>query len=72
MVKGRDWVMKEDKQEEAKRKDDGELEEGAGRTLLPFSMRGYLRPPDFATVLILPTWWSHAYQKITSPHSQHF
>ena len=64
--------MKEDKQEEAKRKDDGELEEGAGRTLLPFSIRGYLRPPDFATVLILPTWWSHAYQKITSPHSQHF
>lgn len=29
--------MKEDKQEEAKRRDDGELEEGAGRTLLPFS-----------------------------------
>lgn len=72
MVKRRDWVMKEDKQEEAKRRDDGELEEGAGRTLLPFSMTGYSRPPEFPAVLILPTWWSHAYQKITSPHSQCF
>ena len=65
--------MKDDKQEEGKRRDDGELEEGAGRILLPFSIRGHSRPPDFPTVLIIwPTWWSHAYQKITSPQSRYF
>ena len=65
--------MKDDKQEEGKSKDDGELEDGAGRTLLPFSIRGHSRPSDFPTVRIIRSiWWSHAYQKITSPQSWYF
>lgn len=72
-MKGRDWVTKEDEQEEGERRGDGEQEEGAGRTLLCFSVRGQSRPPDLPRVLIiLPTWWSQAYQQMTSPHPQHF
>ena len=52
---------------------DGGREEGAGRTLLCFPVRGQSRPPDLPRVLtILSTWWSHACQKMSSPHAQHF